>query len=134
MSYILIQHYLSDEDKEIITKCLQNDFSVSMMIGTEEDTIVPEITEKQVKEYCEKRALVVISSDLYHTLTAPYPTLYGYDVKHLAFIAEIMQKEGITPEKAIEYFTGIERIANMLITEQKELIEKSLLGSLRKEV
>lgn len=30
----------------------------------------PEITEKQVKEYCEKRCLVVLSSDCFHRLVS----------------------------------------------------------------
>lgn len=40
MSYILIQHNLTDEDKEIILNGLRNDFPISVMIGTKDEIIV----------------------------------------------------------------------------------------------
>lgn len=40
MSYIHIQHYLTDEDKAIIIDCLKHDFPVSIMIGNKEEPIV----------------------------------------------------------------------------------------------
>lgn len=40
MSHILIQHYLTDEDKEIIMDCLKYDFPLSMMIGNKDEHIV----------------------------------------------------------------------------------------------
>lgn len=35
MSHIHIQHYLTDEDKEIIIDCLKHGFPISMIIGNE---------------------------------------------------------------------------------------------------
>lgn len=56
-------------------------------------------------------------------------TLYGYDIKHLALIATIMQKEGVTLEKAIEYFTNIDRMYQIIIQEEKELLNRALRWS-----
>ena len=36
-------------------------------------SVQPEITETQVKEYCEKRCLVVLSSDAFHWLKSAQP-------------------------------------------------------------
>lgn len=36
-------------------------------------TAQQEITEKQVKEYCEKRCLIVLSSDAFHRLKSGHP-------------------------------------------------------------
>ena len=42
MSYILIEHNLTDEDKEIILDCLKHDFPISMMIGKDDSVITCE--------------------------------------------------------------------------------------------
>lgn len=42
MSYIHIQHHLTDEDKETILNCLKNDFPFSMMIGVNDSIITCE--------------------------------------------------------------------------------------------
>lgn len=80
MSHIHIQHYFTDEDKEIIIDCLEKGFPFSFMIGADNSSVQPEITEKQVMEYCEKRSLVVIDSNLFHSLTTAYERgrLEGY--------------------------------------------------------
>ena len=59
------------------------------------------------------------------------PTLYGYDLNHLAFIANVMRKEGITPEETIEIFRDVERTVNMVLDEVRESQEryiKSIMG------
>lgn len=50
-------------------------------------------------------------------LPSAQPTLYGYKIEHLALIARVMQKENVTPEKAIECFEDIGRIAQMIVDE-----------------
>lgn len=55
-----------------------------------------------------------------------HPTLYGYSIEHLALIATIMQKENVTPEKAIECFKDIQRIVQMVLDEQQEMIRKAV--------
>ena len=41
----------------------------------EAPTVQPEITEEQVKEYCQKRCLVVLDSSLFHQLKQGQPEL-----------------------------------------------------------
>lgn len=62
-------------------------------------------------------------------LPSASPTLYGYRIEHLALIAIIMEKEGVTPEKAIEYFTDIDRMYRIIIQEEQELLNRALRWS-----
>lgn len=59
-------------------------------------------------------------------LPSARPTLYGYSIEHLALIATIMQKEHITPEKALEYFKDIQRMGQMIVDEQQEMIRRAV--------
>lgn len=68
------------------------------------------------------------------TLPSAQPTLYGYCIEQLALIATIMQKENVTPEKAIEYFTNIDKMVQMIREEEKELLDRALRWSEGKEV
>ena len=54
------------------------------------------------------------------------PTLYGYSIEHLALIAAVMQKEHVTPEKALEYFKDIQRMGQIIIDEQQEIIKRTV--------
>ena len=45
------------------------------------------------------------------------PTLYGYKIELLAYIARVMEKEGITAEQAVTSFDDL-RMAVRLITEE----------------
>lgn len=59
------------------------------------------------------------------------PTLYGYDLNHLAFIANVMKKEGLTPEETIEIFRDVGRTFNMVLDEVRESQERyvqSIMG------
>ena len=53
------------------------------------------------------------------------PTLYGYEIKHLAYIATVMEKEGVTAEYAVRTFDDMERVLKMYIEEVHEKIEES---------
>ena len=59
-------------------------------------------------------------------LPSAQPTLYGYSIEHLALIARVMQKENVTPEKAIECFKDIQRMVQMIIDEQQEMIKRAV--------
>ena len=59
-------------------------------------------------------------------LQSAQPTLYGYSIEHLALIATIMQKEHVIPEKALEYFKDIQRMGQMIIDEQQEIIKRAV--------
>lgn len=59
MSYILIQHHLTDEDKEIILDCLKHDFPISMMVGNKADSVI-------TCEHCKYRERVEANSRFTH--------------------------------------------------------------------
>lgn len=61
-----------------------------------------------------------------NALPSAQPTLYGYSIEHLALIARVMQKENVTPEKAIECFKDIQRMGQMIIDEQQEMIKRAV--------
>lgn len=64
-------------------------------------------------------------SDL-STMPSAQPTLYGYEIEHLAYIAMVMQKEGVTAEYAVRTFDDMTRMSRMIIEELQEKVEKSL--------
>ena len=64
--------------------------------------------------------------DALQELPTAEPTLYGYNIKHLAFVATVMEKEGVTAEYAARTFGDMSRASRMLIEELQEKVEKSL--------
>lgn len=53
------------------------------------------------------------------------PTLYGYEIEHLAYIARVMEKEGITAEEAVRTFGDMKRALSMIIDETRQKIEEA---------
>lgn len=51
------------------------------------------------------------------------PTLYGYNLNHLALIAHEMAEKGITADKAVEIFADASAVVQMVIDEQKKAID-----------
>lgn len=60
--------------------------------------------------------------DALQELPTVEPTLYGYNIRHLAFVATVMEKEGVTAEYAARTFDDISRILKMVIDEAREKI------------
>ena len=60
------------------------------------------------------------------------PTLYGYDIKHLAFVASIMAKKGVSPEEAVTIFRDVNRVIEMMLEDMKEMQENELKQALKK--
>lgn len=56
------------------------------------------------------------------------PTLYGYKIEHLAYIATVMEKEGVTAEYAVRTFDDMERVIKMVIEEARAKIEEAFNG------
>lgn len=54
------------------------------------------------------------------------PTIYGYNIKHLAYIAKVMQKEGVTAEYAVRTFDDMSRVVKMIIDEAQQKAEEAL--------
>ena len=62
----------------------------------------------------------VCPKDIYgliECIPSKQPTLYGYKIELLAYIARVMEKEGITAEQAVNSFDDL-RMAVRLITEE----------------
>ena len=53
-------------------------------------------------------------------------TLYGYKIEHLAYIAKVMEKEGITAEYAVRTFDDMSRAIRMIIEEAQQKAEEML--------
>ena len=51
------------------------------------------------------------------------PTLYGYKIEHLAYIARVMEKEGITAEDAARTFSDLGRAVSWTIDEVWQIME-----------
>lgn len=49
-------------------------------------------------------------------------TIYGYRIEHLAFIASIMEKEGVTAECVVKTFGDIGRAVKMIVEETQEVV------------
>lgn len=54
------------------------------------------------------------------------PTLYGYKIEHLAYIARVMQKEGITAEDAAWIFDDLGRAVSMIRDEIRQKMEEAI--------
>ena len=52
------------------------------------------------------------------------PTLYGYKIEHLAYIARVMEKEGITAEDAARTFSDISYAISMISDEIWQKMEE----------
>ena len=57
------------------------------------------------------------------SLPPAQPTLYGYSIDHLALIADVMKKEGVSPEEAERFFKDTQRIYQMLVDEIQKQVE-----------
>lgn len=55
-------------------------------------------------------------------LPSAQPTLYGYKIEHLAYIARVMQKEGVTAEYAVRTFDDMSRALRMMLEEAQEKV------------
>ena len=58
------------------------------------------------------------------------PTLYGYKIEHLSVIAEVLQKEGLPPDRVVEALTDIGRIISIVIDEFEESLRQAAIDGL----
>ena len=52
------------------------------------------------------------------------PTLYGYKIEHLAYIARVMEKEGITAEDAARTFDDLGMAVSLIRNEIRQKMEE----------
>ena len=64
--------------------------------------------------------------DQLRNLPSAQPTLYGYKIEHLAYIARVMEKEGVTADYAVRTFDDISRALRMIIEETQEKVMETL--------
>ena len=75
-------------------------------------------------EDCKKVTDVVVKG--LKQLPPVHQTLYGYKIEHLAYIAKVMEKEGVTAEYAAKTFEDISRAVRMIIEEAQQKAEEML--------
>ena len=66
-------------------------------------------------------------------LPSAQPTLYGYKIEHLAYIARVMEKEGVTADYAVRTFDDMSRAIKMIIDETQQKVEEALNGRLNQQ-
>lgn len=59
-------------------------------------------------------------------LPSAQPTLYGYDIKHLMLIAEVLRKENLPPERVTEALMDIGRIVSIVSDEFEESLREAM--------
>ena len=64
--------------------------------------------------------------EIVENLPSVEPTLYGYKIGHLAYIARVMEKEGITAEDAARTFDDLVRAVSWAIDEALQKLEEAL--------
>lgn len=62
------------------------------------------------------------------TVPSAQPTLYGYKIELLAYIARVMEKEGVTADYAVRTFDDMSRAIKMIIDETQQKVEEALNG------
>lgn len=55
------------------------------------------------------------------------PTLYGYKIEHLAYIARVMEKEGITAEQAVNSFDDLSMAVRLITEEVLQKVEEAVM-------
>ena len=56
------------------------------------------------------------------------PTLYGYKIEHLAYIARVMEKEGVTAEYAVRTLNDIGAAVHMVMNEVMDGLKQRWRG------
>ncbi len=67
-------------------------------------------------------------------LPSVQPTLYGYDVQHLAIIANILERESLSPENVGEILRDASRIYNIVRDEAVKDFNEAVRNCMEKAV
>ena len=89
------------------------------------DLISRQAVIDSVTKYCTQYDLRELLADI-DCMPSAQPTLYGYPIRHLAYIARVMEKEGVTAEYAVRTFDDIGRAIKMIMEEAREIAEKRI--------
>ena len=80
-------------------------------------------------ELCEDKGLcgdICPDVEVFRLIPSAQPTLYGYDIKHLMLIADVLRKENLPPEKVTEALMDIGRIVSIVRDEFEETLRKAV--------
>lgn len=59
-----------------------------------------------------------------NNISSVQPTLYGYSIEHLVFIAKAMEKDGLSPEEVANFLRDTGYAVKFVIESLKEALEK----------
>ena len=62
----------------------------------------------------------------FEKIPSAQPTLYGYDIKHLMLIADVLRKENLPPERVTEALMDIGRIVSIVRDEFEESLREAM--------
>ena len=119
MAFASTQPKIEERKEESAQNVLKDD-SVSRKAAI--DAVNGVIADYIPTLYGRYEALPLEMAKAIKRLPTAEPTLYGYNIKHLAFVATVMEKEGVTAEYAARTFDDISRILKMVIDEAREKI------------
>lgn len=54
------------------------------------------------------------------------PTLYGYKLYHLAFVAKLLQNKGVTEENLADVLNSADWIVGLVLEEQRKTMDEAL--------
>ena len=92
------------------------------------DTISRQMAIDIVDFECgEWRGLAKTIIDRFKALPSVEPTLYGYKIELLAYIARVMEKEGITAEQAVNAFDDLSMAVRLIIEETQQKVEEAVM-------
>ena len=80
-------------------------------------------------ELCEDKGLcgdICPDVEVFRLIPSAQPTLYGYDIKHLMLIAEVLRKENLPPERVTEALSDIGRVVAIAEKEFEETLRKAV--------
>lgn len=69
---------------------------------------------------------IIIDTKAEELGSSAQPTLYGYDIKHLMLIAEVLRKENLPPERVTEALMDIGRIVSIVSDEFEESLREAM--------
>ena len=80
-------------------------------------------------ELCEDKGFcgdICPDVEVFRLIPSAQPTLYGYDIKHLMLIAEVLRKENLPPERVSDALTDIGRVVAIVVEEFEETLRKAV--------
>ena len=107
-------------DADALAHDLEYDVDLCAKALDDMNLVGKERKDMQFQKDCKQNCIWYISEQ-----PTVEPTLYGYKIETLALIARVMQKDGVTPEKAVQIFKDVQTIALKVIDEINRAVEQA---------